>query len=129
MSALIEAIKQEFAAKSKDEQWAEARWRLIMKIMTHQRVVIAIFGQTLPASFLALSSTEDLNRKATELENMTPESFTQFMASRQEKHQDPEVSSPKKAHAQDPSTTAPESKKAIGRDALSEVDMPKKDVV
>lgn len=124
MGKLIEAIQREFATKSKSDKWTEARWRIILKILRHRRLTIAVFGHKLRASFLALSSAEALDKKAAELESMTPESFKQFMAGRQEKHQDPEVSSPNKTDAQNPSTAVPESE-----DALSEASMPEKDVV
>lgn len=123
MGKLIEAIEQEFTTKSKSEKWREARWRVILQVMRHRRITIAVFGQKLQASFLALSSTDALVKKAMELESMTPESFTQFMAGRQEKDQDPEVSSPKNTDAQNPRTTAPGPE-----DALSEASMPEKDV-
>lgn len=122
MGKLIEAIQREFTAKSKNEKWREARWRLILQTLRHNRVTIAVFGQKLRASFLALSSAEALDKKAAELGSMTQESFTQFMAGRQEKHQDPEVSSPKNTDAQNPITALPGSE-----DALSEASMPEKD--
>lgn len=123
MDKLIEAIQQEFTAKSKSEKWREARWRAILQVLGHRRMTIAVFAQKLPASFLALSSTEALAKKVAELETMTPESFTQLMAGRPEKDQDPEVSSPKKTDAQNPSTITPGLE-----DALSEASMPEKDV-
>lgn len=119
MSELIEAVQREFVSKSRNEKWREAQWRLILQTLKRQRVIIAVFGRTLPASFLALSSAEDLARKATELENMTPGGFARFMTGRREKHQDPEVSSSKKAHAQGPSTITPKSQEATSGDALS----------
>lgn len=126
MSELIEAVQREFVSKSKNEKWRETQWRLILQILKRQRVIIAVFGRTIPASFLALSSAEELGRKATELEYMTPERFARFMTGRREKHQDPEVSSPKKAHAQGPRTIAPKSQKATSRDALSKAEKPRR---
>lgn len=91
----IHSVCRELAEKG--EQWALKRWRLLIQALARPRFRAAVFSQRLSFSFLARSNEADLTRKIMELDVMTLDKFRRFINKRTEKHDDPEVSSPRHA--------------------------------
>lgn len=84
----VQSVCRELAEKG-DEQWALARWRLLIQSLSHHRFEAAVFRHTFSASFLAHSEQPKLAREIMALEKMTPDKFARFIDQKPEKHNDP----------------------------------------